>query len=110
MGIAGIASAIGVAKLRCQERPNIIFIMLDDLGKEWVGCYGSQEGLTPNVDRLAAEGMKFNNVYSMPVCVPTRTTFLIGQYPARHGWKINWNAPFYGIAYFDPSIYPSIAR
>lgn len=110
IGLAAMASARGVAKLRCQERLNIIFIMLDDLGKEWVGCYGSKDGLTPNADRLAAQGMKFNNVYSMPVCVPTRTTFLTGQYPARHGWKINWNAPFYGIAYFDPSLYPSIAR
>jgi arylsulfatase A-like enzyme len=84
--------------------------MLDDLGKEWVSCYGSQAGLTPNADSLAAQGMKFDNVYSLPVCVPTRTTFLTGQYPARHGWKINWNAPFYGIGYFDPAFYPSIAR
>jgi len=110
VGLAGIASAMAVAELRCQERPNIIFIMLDDLGKEWVGCYGSQEGLTPNADTLAAQGMKFENVYSLPVCVPTRTTFLTGQYPARHGWTINWNAPFYGIGYFDPKFYPSIAH
>ena len=108
--LAGTASAIEIASSRCEERPNILFIMLDDLGKEWVGCYGSQEGLTPNADRLAAQGVRFDNVYSLPVCALTRATFLTGQYPARHGWKINWNPPFYGIGYFDPSFHPSIAH
>ena len=107
---AGAASALAIAKQRQDVRPNIVFVMLDDLGKDRVGCYGSQEGLTPNIDRLAAEGMQFANVYAMPLCVPTRTTFLTGQYPAHHGWSINWNVPFYGVGHFAPDAYPSIAR
>ena len=51
---------------------DIIFILLDDLGKEWVGCYGAEGIETPNVDRLAKTGMKFNNAYSMPQCVSSR--------------------------------------
>jgi arylsulfatase A-like enzyme len=108
--LAGGAAAFALPKQRRRERPNIIFVMLDDLGKEWVGCYGSREGLTPNADRLAAEGMTFENAYAMPLCVPTRTTLLSGQYPARHGWTINWNVPLYGTGYFDPDYYPSLAR
>jgi hypothetical protein len=54
--LAGGAAAFALPKQRRRERPNIIFVMLDDLGKEWVGCYGSREGLTPNADRLARKG------------------------------------------------------
>lgn len=92
------------------KKPNIIFIMLDDLGKEWVHCYGSEHRLTPHVDRLAASGMKFENVYSKPLCVATRATLITGQYPAHHGWVNDWNVPSLGVGYFDPSYYPSVAR
>jgi arylsulfatase A-like enzyme len=91
-------------------QPNIILIMLDDLGKEWVHCYGSEETITPNVDRLAASGMTFMNAYSMPLCVASRATLITGQYPARHGWINDWNVPLLGVGYFDPGYYPSIAR
>ena len=63
------------------DKPNILFIMVDDLGKEWINCYGADNIKTPNVDALAATGLKFNNAYSMPQCTPTRTTLLTGQYP-----------------------------
>jgi arylsulfatase A-like enzyme len=53
-------------------RPNIIFILGDDLGKEWISCYGAEDVRTPNIDALAAGGMKFNNFYAMPKCTPTR--------------------------------------
>ena len=93
------------------ERPNIIFIMVDDLGKEMIGCYGSQKAQTPNIDALAAGGMRFNSAYSMPQCVPTRATLLTGQYPFRHGWVNHYDVPRWGKGcHFDPKYNPSLAK
>lgn len=78
------------------KTPNILFIMVDDLGKEWVSCYGAKGIKTPNIDRLAAGGMKFNNAWCMPQCTPTRVTLLTGQYPFRHGWTNHWDVPRWG--------------
>ena len=63
------------------EQPNILFIMVDDLGKDWISCYGADNIQTPHIDRLAKSGIKFHNAYSMPQCTPTRVTLLTGQYP-----------------------------
>ena len=65
-------------------RPNFVFILVDDLGWADVGCFGSDFYETPNVDRLAARGMKFTDGYAAcPVCSPTRASILSGKYPAR---------------------------
>ena len=77
-------------------RPNIIFILLDDLGKEWVSCYGAKDIETPVIDQLAAEGVRFDNVYSMPQCTPSRMCLLTGQYPYRNGWVNHWDVPRWG--------------
>ncbi|MEP3479424.1 MAG: arylsulfatase [Fuerstiella sp.] len=62
------------------ERPNIVFILADDLGYGELGCYGQTKIRTPNIDRLAAEGMKFTQHYTgAPVCAPARCTLLTGQ-------------------------------
>ena len=67
------------------KTPNIIIIYCDDLGYGDLGCYGSSI-LTPNVDRLAAEGMRFTQFYSAnPVCSPSRAALLTGRYPTRVG-------------------------
>ena len=85
--------------------PNILFIMVDDLGKEWISCYGAEEVQTPRIDALAASGTKFNHVYSMPQCTPTRVSLLTGQYPFRHGWVNHWDVPRWGAgAHFDERI------
>ena len=64
--------------------PNILFIMADDLGYADLSCYGSTYAHTPNLDRLAAEGIKFNQFYaSSAVCTPTRAAVLSGKYPLR---------------------------
>ena len=68
------------------SRPNIVLILVDDLGKEWINCYGAEDITTPNIDALAESGIMFNNAYSMPQCTPSRVTILTGQYPFRHGW------------------------
>jgi len=93
------------------KRPNIIFIMADDLGPEWLSCYGGQEIKTPNLDKLAKEGMQFSNAYSMPQCTPTRVTLLTGQYPFRHGWVNHWDVPRWGAGcHFDPKHNITFAR
>jgi arylsulfatase A len=75
------ASVVGAAQSR---RPNFVFILMDDLGWADVGCYGNRFHETPNIDRLAEEGMKFTDAYAAcPVCSPTRASTLTGKYPAR---------------------------
>jgi arylsulfatase A-like enzyme len=65
-------------------KPNIVFILADDLGWTGVGNYGSPLYKTPHIDRLAAEGMKFTQAYAAaPLCSPTRASILTGKYPAR---------------------------
>jgi arylsulfatase A-like enzyme len=66
-------------------KPNIVFVLADDVGCEPLGCYGGTSYPTPNLDRLAESGMRFRHCYSLPVCHPTRTTFLTGRYPLHTG-------------------------
>ena len=67
-------------------QPNILFILIDDLGARDLGCYGSSFYETPNLDRLASQGMLFTQAYaSCPVCSPTRASIMSGKYPARVG-------------------------
>lgn len=81
-GIGGIVKAV----TRNAKRPNIIFILADDLGWRELGSYGNRFNETPNLDRLARQGMRFTQGYaSAPVCSPTRASFMTGQYPARVG-------------------------
>ncbi len=94
-----------------ETRPNILFILVDDLGNEWVNCYGATDIQTPNIDQLAASGQKFHNVYSMPQCTPSRLTFLTGQYPFRHGWVNHWDVPRWGGgAHYDEQLNPSLGK
>lgn len=109
-GCAGRLSGFGDPATMA-ERPNIVFIMLDDLGPEWIGCCGGEDADTPNIDRLAREGMRFTSVYSMPKCTPTRASLLTGQYPFRTGWVNHWDVPRWGCGcHFDWKHNPSFAR
>jgi len=70
--------------LSAQTRPNIIYMMADDLGYADLSCYGRKDYQTPNLDKLCAQGVKFMNAYAnAPVCTPTRVAFMTGRYPAR---------------------------
>ncbi len=60
--------------------PNILVIMADDVGHEVLGCYGGTSYATPNLDRLAAEGMRFTHCYSTPLCTPSRVKIMTGRY------------------------------
>ena len=93
------------------QKPNILFILLDDMGKEWVSQYNADDIKTPNIDNLAKSGMQFNNAWSMPQCTPSRVTFMTGQYPFRHGWVNHFDVPRWGNgANFDSDKNPSIAK
>ncbi len=67
------------------SRPNIIFVLADDLGWTDLGCQGSSYYRTPNIDRLARAGMRFRHFHACPNCAPTRAALLSGQYPPRTG-------------------------
>ncbi len=67
------------------EHTNVVFILADDLGWADLGCYGNSYHRTPNLDRLAAGGMRFTNAYAASsVCSPTRSSIMSGKYPARN--------------------------
>lgn len=75
---AGIVAAAGV---QAQQKPNIIYIMCDDMGYGDLGCYGQQYISTPNIDKLATQGMRFTQAYAgSPVSAPSRASFMTGQH------------------------------
>jgi arylsulfatase A-like enzyme len=68
------------------ERPNILFIMTDDHAAHAMSCYGSRINRTPNLDRIAAEGMRFDNCFvTNSICTPSRATILTGKYSHMNG-------------------------
>jgi arylsulfatase A-like enzyme len=84
-GLALLGSTIfGRASDIPERRPNLVLIVADDLGWADLGCYGSTYHKTPNLDRLAAQGMRFTDAYAAAcICSPTRAALLTGKYPAR---------------------------
>ena len=86
LAVPGCASSIQQTTNRPNKKLNFVFILIDDLGWTDVGCYGSSFYETPNIDKLAREGMRFTDAYAAcPVCSPTRASILAGKYPARLG-------------------------
>ena len=72
------------------KKPNIIFIMADDLGYGHLGCYGQGKIRTPNIDRLSTEGMRFTQCYSgSPVCAPSRSVLMTGKHQGHTSVRIN---------------------
>jgi arylsulfatase A-like enzyme len=94
------------------QRPNIIYIMTDDMGYGDLSGYGRKDYITPNLDKLAAQGIKFVNAYSAgSLCTPTRTAFMTGRYPAKT--PVGLMEPLTGTkrdsAYGLTAEYPSVA-
>ncbi len=77
--------ALAVETAGTKARPNIVFIMADDLGYTDVACFGSKYYETPNIDRLAAQGLRLTNHHHCQNCTPTRAALMSGQYGARTG-------------------------
>jgi len=82
-----------------ERRPNIVLIVSDDLGYADLGIHGSPDIRTPNIDRLAREGIRFTDAYvSGPYCSPSRAGLMTGRYPQRFGYEFNPDgSPHYGL-------------
>ena len=79
-----LSAGRGGAAPRADKRPNIVLIMADDMGFSDIGCYGGEIS-TPNIDSLAAGGLRFTQFYNNAICVPTRASLLSGLYPQQVG-------------------------
>ena len=83
--VLSLTSGLLRSQENANQRPNVIFFLVDDLGWTDVGCFGSDFYETPHIDRFAREGVKFTNAYAAcHVCSPTRSSILTGKYPARN--------------------------
>jgi arylsulfatase A-like enzyme len=95
----GFSQAPGTA---LEDRPpNIVVIVGDNLGQDWIGSYGSDEAHTPNIDRLAATGFLFENCYATPLCSTARVMLMTGRYPFRTGWTTHHDAASYSGGNLD---------
>ncbi|MEW6356130.1 MAG: sulfatase-like hydrolase/transferase [Planctomycetota bacterium] len=95
VGVAGataVMSGKSISRAQGQSRPNILFIIADDLGYSDLSCYGGKDIDTPNLDRLATEGVRLTSFYTAaPMCAPTRESIMSGRYPLRTGHT--WPSP-----------------
>ena len=85
--------------LGAQSPPNLLVVVVDDLGPEYVGCYQQQANppATPNLDQLAAQGVRFANAYANPVCTPTRACLMTGRHAFRSGMEVTCMAGDAGL-------------
>ena len=97
-GLLGSTGTLRADERNSQTAPNIMIILADDMGYSDIGCYGGEIS-TPNLDRLAANGVRFRNFYNTARCCPTRASLLTGLYPhqAGMGWMTaaQYEAPGY---------------
>jgi len=91
------------------KSPNIVFILADDLGFECLSSYGGTSHNTPNIDKLASQGMRFTNCFSNPFCSPSRASLLTGRYPFKNGLKEVLHSRTQEEIYLSPE-QPSFAR
>lgn len=90
---ASFFSRLNASPKRKDKRPNIVLIMADDMGYECLSCYGSTSYSTPNLDKLAAAGIRFDHCYSTPLCTPSRVQIMTGKYNGRN---------YKSFGYLDP--------
>lgn len=109
---AALLSWFGGSAVAAPAKPaNVVVILLDNLGQEWLGCYGGELANTPHIDRLAAEGVRAEHCYTPPVCGPSRIVLLTGRYPFRTGYTLHHDAGLYGGGGLDPvrdQIFPNV--
>jgi arylsulfatase A-like enzyme len=108
MILVGLLAAMAPLTALPQERPNIVLILTDNHGAWTLGCYGNPDIRTPNIDRLAGQGLRFTRAFSSnAVCSPTRATYLTGLLPSQHGVHCYLRA---GEAQMGPDAYSTIAE
>jgi arylsulfatase A len=92
--LALFGAACGPAAAAGPSKPNIIFVLADDLGIDGVSCYGADAHQTPHIDALAASGLRFRTCYAAPLCGPSRCLLMTGRYAFRTGGLTNqsWRA------------------
>jgi len=84
------ASVGGFAQRAGAQPPNILFVLTDDQRRDSLGCYGNKEVRTPHIDRLASEGVVFDNAFvNSAICTPSRACYFLGQHERRHGVNFN---------------------
>jgi arylsulfatase A-like enzyme len=84
-------SFLGAFSATAADRPNILFILVDDMGWKDLACYGHELHETPNIDQLAADGMRFTNAYAAcPICAPSRAAIMTGKFPSNTGFVDNF--------------------
>ncbi|HWB01360.1 MAG TPA: sulfatase-like hydrolase/transferase [Pirellulales bacterium] len=93
---------VGSVEAASARRPNFLFVLADNLGKDWIGCYGADGGHTPQIDQLAASGVRFERCYTTAYCSTTRVELLTGRYGFRTGWTTHHDAAIYGGGGLDP--------
>ena len=108
-----ISAAMNISAKNNQEKPNIIFILCDDMGYGDLACYGQKYINTPNIDKLASEGMLFTQAYAgSPVSAPSRSTIMTGQHSG-HG-HVRGNKEYWGksplIKYGDNDDYSVVGQ
>ena len=82
--LAILSTLVPAAHAQGSARPNIVLIMADDMGYETVGAYGGTSYLTPEIDQLAAEGVRFEHAFAQPLCTPSRVQIMTGKYNVRN--------------------------
>jgi arylsulfatase A-like enzyme len=110
--VGGFALVTVVNPIRAADtKPNIIYIVADDLGWKDVGFNGATDIKTPNLDKLAETGVRFEQVYAQTMCTPTRAALLTGQYPNRYGLQtvVIPSVSTYGLA-TDEWLFPQALK
>jgi arylsulfatase A-like enzyme len=79
------AFCLALLPAAAEQPPNILLIFADDIGYEALNCYGGRDFETPNLDRMAAQGLRFSRAYTSPVCTPSRVSLHTGLHASRHG-------------------------
>ncbi|MBQ5912042.1 MAG: arylsulfatase [Bacteroidaceae bacterium] len=114
LGMAPVVAGAAGATEQKQARPNIIFIMCDDMGYGDLGCYGQKRIETPNLDRMAQEGMRFTQAYAgSPVSAPSRASFMTGQHAGHthvRGNREYWHSSLKQNAFADNADYTLIGQ
>jgi arylsulfatase A len=97
-GLCAIATVLALdaaaQSATAAPKPNVILVLADDLGSAELGCYGNREYKTPNLDRLASEGLRLDTFYATPLCTPTRVCLMTGQYGFHSGYLSMFNEAF----------------